>query len=85
MPWKNPRCPKCHIQAGVKQIKFLEVTMRGTGYSDGMEYGRVIFKCKYCKHEWEDRGHRRIRKDKPKEKSDFQKWFEGWEKHIKET
>jgi len=68
MPWKNPRCPKCLGSFGgdgsVKQIKFLEEKgiTRGQGYSDGMEYGRAIFKCKHCGHEFESWGHRRIKK-----------------------
>jgi len=66
MPWKNPQCPKCHAPAGhgvIKQIKWLgKAVSRGTGYSDGMEYGRVVFKCKSCGHEFEGWGHRRIKK-----------------------
>jgi len=72
MPHKNSGCPKCsphsHGHGGTKQIKFLEEkgVTRGTGYSDGMEYGRALFKCKWCGHIWEDWGRRRIKREKVK-------------------
>ena len=62
LPWKNPHCPKCKI-GHTKQIKFLVVTQRGWGYSDGMEYGRALFKCKHCGHEFEGFGHRRLKRE----------------------
>jgi len=61
MPWKNPGCPKCHSppgHGGVKQIKMLTVTQT----TDFMEYGRALFKCKWCGFEFEDWGHRRRKK-----------------------
>ena len=57
MPWKNPRCPKC--KSHTKQIKFLEVTRKGNDYNRDIEYGKAIFKCKWCGHEFKDWGHRK--------------------------
>ena len=61
MPWKNPHCPKCHSRI-TKQIQFLHVTQEGFGYSRNMEYGKALFKCGNCNHEWEGYGHRRIKR-----------------------
>jgi len=68
MPHKNSGCPKCHFSAGhgtTKQVKWLDKGVRrGYGYSYGMEYGRAIFRCKWCKYEWEGWGRRRIKRDR---------------------
>ena len=56
MPHKSEKCPKCGARA--KQIKFLKAS---AGISNSyVEHGDALFRCRYCKTEFEGFGIHRI-------------------------
>jgi uncharacterized protein with PIN domain len=59
MPVRKPRCPKCGAWKGnIKFVRMVEVNHHLS--TDFVEYGKVLYRCKYCGHEYTDFGQHNI-------------------------